>query len=283
MKASSSIPRRDTIGSSKERFGNMATQYDSIVAQYNDMRKLPGPMLETYNMQQALAPYIQGASVLDLACGTGHYTRQCISWGASFAVGVDISEGMVSNAKASYPSKNITFLVADCSKAQAIKGGPFDIIIGPWFLNYAASGSEMANMFRNTSVNLKEGGRFFGIAPPPNEDPLQHVEATKKSKPRFSEYMTLEHTGNVEDGISVRLVVDLEKEQFSFENFILRGSVYERSARQGGLNGKLEWIPQFLPEDISQICGDEVHVKKDESAEVGPPHYAILMVEKGFA
>ncbi|KAL8710517.1 MAG: hypothetical protein Q9220_004950 [cf. Caloplaca sp. 1 TL-2023] len=261
----------------------MATQYDSIVAQYNEWRKLPGPVLETHNMRQALAPYIQGVGVLDLACGSGHYTRQCISWGASFAVGVDISEGMVSHAKASCPSKSIMFLVADCSKAKSIEGGPFDIAIGSWFLNYAASESEMTDMFRNISANLKEGGRFFGIVPPPYEHPLEHVEATRRKKPRYFEHMIVEHTGNVEDGISARLTVNLEQEQFSFENYLLRKSVYERAARQGGMNGTLEWISEVLPKDMSQICGDGDSVELDALTAQETPQFAILMVEKGFA
>ena len=112
-------------------------------------------------MEAVIKPYIRGARVLDLACGTGHHSKACIGWGASSVVGVDISPTMVDVARRSTTSEKIIFEVADCSKPKIYRGGEYDLVFAGWLLNYAPSGKDMANMFRNVALNLKDGGRFI--------------------------------------------------------------------------------------------------------------------------
>lgn len=61
---------------------NVSTQYDDMGAAYEEMRKLPISVLQDANVEAAVAPFIKGAKVLDLACGTGHYSKKFFEWGA---------------------------------------------------------------------------------------------------------------------------------------------------------------------------------------------------------
>ncbi|KAL8938930.1 MAG: hypothetical protein Q9211_002981 [Gyalolechia sp. 1 TL-2023] len=259
----------------------MSTQYDKIVAPHNEMRKLPGEVLETYNMQQAVAPYIKGANVLDLACGSGHYSRLLLSWGASQVCGVDISRGMIEAAKAAALSDKVRFVVADCSIPTKFDGGPFDIVFGGWFLNYAPSGAVLANMFRNIATNLNEGGRFFGVTAYPTQDPRRFHETVLEKKPLFWDRILVEPMMDVEDGISTRVTADIEPEKVQFDNYHLTKAVYEKAARDGGMDGQLLWKPTTFPAGDSQIFAGREKVEEELAIYMRMPHFVVLVVEKG--
>ena len=79
-----------------------SSQYDNIVSDYNylydDLQSLPYGQLEEANLHATVAPHIVSKRVLDLGCGSGHYTRRVLERGAESVVGVDLSEGMVEDA-----------------------------------------------------------------------------------------------------------------------------------------------------------------------------------------
>ena len=258
----------------------MATQYDAIVAPYIKMCKLPRKICETYNMHQALAPYIQGATVLDLACGNGNYSQLLISWGAAQVVGVDISSGMIAAAKAGNSSDRIRFLVADCSIPTRYDGEPFDIVFGGWLLNDAPDGTTIANMYRNICINLKEGGRFFGVTPYPTEDPRKHYETALKSKPLFYNQVWIEPTQDVDDGVATLVTADIEPERLQFNSYHLKSIVYEKAAREGGMKGTLEWRPIIFPSDESQLSEMKANCEAEVEEYLKTPHFDILVIEK---
>lgn len=75
-------------------------QYDAIGAKYILIKQFPTERIESSNLLAAITPNVVGARVLDLACGTGHYTRKLVDeWGAASVVGVDLSPTMIDVAK----------------------------------------------------------------------------------------------------------------------------------------------------------------------------------------
>ncbi|KAI4153530.1 MAG: hypothetical protein L6R39_001547 [Caloplaca ligustica] len=258
----------------------MSEQYNAIVEPYNEMRKLPGEVVETYNVQQALAPCIRGAKVLDLACGAGHYSHLMIAWGASHVIGADISSGMIAAAKTGSSSDQMRFIVADCSISTQYENGPFDIVFGGWLLNYAPDKGTMVNMFRNISTNLKEGGLFFGVAPYPTEDPRRHNERGLRLKPLFWDQLWIEPTADVEDGVATRVTADTRPEKIQFDNFHLRGSVYEEAAKEGGMNGKFEWKPIIMPPEESQLFQRKDNWETELAEYMKTPHFVVITVAK---
>ena len=69
--------------------------YDRIAREYQESKRLPfRSALEAYTLLQLLGD-VQGATVYDLACGDGFYTRQIKQAGATNVTGVDISSEMI--------------------------------------------------------------------------------------------------------------------------------------------------------------------------------------------
>ncbi|KAL9043761.1 MAG: hypothetical protein Q9214_003060, partial [Letrouitia sp. 1 TL-2023] len=193
----------------KNRGGEMSSQYDAIQAPYDLLREKSIACIERENVQTTIAPFITGARVLELACGSGFYTREFLPWGARAVVGVDISKRMLAEARrqvaataaaaaavrhdvlssslTSFPSSNgndngdrqqVDFIRADCGEPTLYSSvGPqgnkelFDVVFGAWLLNYAPDRQGLVRMFRNVCLNLREGGRFVGVTVPPAEDP----------------------------------------------------------------------------------------------------------------
>jgi SAM-dependent methyltransferase len=241
----------------------MATsQYDNIVLSYNtiydNLETLPCGKAEEANLHAAIKDHISNAKVLDLACGSGHYSRRLLEWGAQSVLGVDISAGMVEEAKSravqsGYSIDRLSYLVGDVSSTLDLTShdGPFDLIVGTWLLNYASNTKEMEAMFRNIHRNLKPGGLFFGLTiPPPLCD--QH-ELDRALQEEWAEYGTSGHVkGEVADGFEVNIALGMPdaKEKAEFDNFYLRLEVFEQGAKAAGLNEALEWLPFVLPDEL---------------------------------
>ncbi|KAL8995423.1 MAG: hypothetical protein Q9169_004835 [Polycauliona sp. 2 TL-2023] len=259
----------------------MSTQYDSIVSEYDAFRTMPAALFEKHNVEKLLTPLVKGANVLDLACGSGFYSNYLVSWGASRVVGVDISPGMISNAKARSTSDKLTFLVGDCSQPMSVPGGPFDMVFASWLFGYAPDSASLTRMFHNISTNLKEGGIFAGVVQYPTEDPRSRLELMRNSRPKVYDYVTVEYAGDVEDGISSHLTATRPR-KLDFKTFWLKESVYKKAARDGGLTGEFDWTYPILPEDDSDILGDVADEDKDadRAAIEKMPDFALLRIDK---
>lgn len=247
----------------------MSTQYDAIGAVYEEMKKMPAAVLEAQNIKAAIAPYAPGAKVLDLACGTGAYSRVLLEMGASHVVGVDISPVMIQAARDTSPeTERLSYDVGDASDLGVIEGGDFDLVLGIWLLNYAADRAAMTKMWRTTFLNLKPGGRFVGIMPHPTDDPRVFVERMAEVRPVQYGNITPTVTGEVEDGVTIRVVAVTGVGNVEFDNFYLRKGVYEGSAREGGMVGALVWMEVVIPE------GEEWRSYREV------PHFGVLEVVK---
>ena len=264
----------------------MSTQYETIQASYDEIRKSSIALIERANVQQILAPFIKDARVLDLACGSGFYSCHFPKWGASNVVGVDVSPAMIEEARRAVSSPHsattIDFRIADCSKPASYEGGPFDVVFGAWLLNYAPDGKGMVEMFRNVSLNLREGGRFVAVTPPPTQDPAAFVEAERRARPSESGGsggLFCNVTGVVEDGIAFHVHADTRRGTVDFDCFHLRKDVYEASAREGGLCGELAWSVTAVPDDFLRHRRGGASVEELESYKV-TPHFGILVVAK---
>ena len=265
----------------------MSTQYETIQASYDEIRESSIALIERANVQEVLAPFIEGARVLDLACGSGFYSSYFPRWGASKVVGVDVSPAMIEEARAVssrvHPhSATIDFRIADCSKPVSYEGGPFDLVFGAWLLNYAPSGKEMVEMFRNVSLNLREGGHFVAVTPPPTQDPAAFVEAERKARPSESGGsggLFCNVTGVVEDGITFHVHANTRRGAVDFDCYHMRKEVYEASARVGGLCGELAWSVTAVPDDFLQHRRGGASLEEFESYKV-TPHFGLLIAAK---
>ncbi|KAK6369894.1 uncharacterized protein PV06_01760 [Exophiala oligosperma] len=292
------------------------SQYDEIGLSYESLKAQPAALVERANLRAVITPLLlssprrggrpsthpddrddddekEEVSVLDLACGTGYYSRLVLSWGASRVVGVDISSAMIEAARSqSEDSSRLTFLVGDCSRPLSLKNAwsekeeRFDIVLGAWLLNYASSPSDLVSMFGNVSSHLKPGGHFVGVTPHPATDLDSFAElfdpSKTKNRDRAKYGATVEYTAKLPGGHGYRAKVTahVKPREISFESFHLKREVYENAARDGGLEGELKWVDVQLPRTNDESkTGYGVDLDFWEGY-LDAPHFGILVVEK---
>lgn len=239
-----------------------SSQYDNIVSDYNslydNLQSLPCGQLEEANLHAAVAPYVVNKRVLDLGCGSGHYTRRILEWGAISVVGVDVSEGMIEDAKSRITDGErgrLEFVVGNVSNGLDLSNslGTFDVLLGTWLLNYASTSKEMEGMWRSVVANLKPGGLFVGLTIPP---PLgSREELDRAFKNEWAPFGTDgDVTGDVDDGfvVHIRLGIPGAEEKVEFDNYYLRNEVFESSCKNAGMSGGLEWLPLVLPDSLKE-------------------------------
>ena len=138
----------------------MPTDYDAISGKYQRAKQQPWRgHIEAFTFLGMLGDLL-GESVVDLACGEGHYTRMLPSLGAAKVMGVDRSEGMITLARAQETEHplGIEYLVQDCRSLRLPE--EFDVAAAAYLLNYAATREELAAMTSGIARCLKPGGRF---------------------------------------------------------------------------------------------------------------------------
>ncbi|OAP57736.1 hypothetical protein AYL99_08474 [Fonsecaea erecta] len=303
---------------------SQTTQYDQIGLSYESMKRIPGAALERNNLRATIVPYLtlpprpgdgpggRGAAVLDLACGTGYYSRLLFEWASPRrVVGVDISPAMVAAAERSaadleaFRQGRLTFAVGDAtqplpptaatfsdddgssSPSSGSAPGPlFDVVLGAWLLNYASSTTEMARMFANVAAALRPGGHFVAITPHPAADldefaAFHGTAAAQAEMRRFGvsiAYRTPPLASG--EGFRTRVTAHVQPQEITFDNFHLRRHVYEDAARRGGMQGEWKWVPVRLPgSDEESRAQYGVGIEYWEGC-VERPHFGILVVEK---
>lgn len=267
------------------------TQYDTIGASYMRMQRLPIMKLLNHNVQSTVRPLLSiypNAKVLDLACGAGHFSRCLLDWGAEQVVGVDISPAMIEAAKSAspsptYPQDKLKYLTGDCALPEVFEGGEFELVIGIWLLNYAATKEEMVDMYRTISKNLKTGGTFVGVTPPPRENPKAHSEQILRTRPVQLGNSSAVRLRDVDNGIYHRVINVFEEGNIQFDNYYLKMSVYEEAAREAGLMGKLDWKATDVPGEEVVNAWDNWGFgfgKEYWESQRTVPHFALLVVEK---
>jgi toxoflavin synthase len=116
--------------------------------------------IEAHTLRRLLGD-LSGLSVLDLACGTGLFTRTIRRWGAARVLGVDISEDMVRVARAHEEEDplGVEYTMGDITALGDL--GQFDRAVAIYLLSYAASREGIVRMGRSIRRNLKPGAKFF--------------------------------------------------------------------------------------------------------------------------
>ena len=278
------------------------SQYDAITTSYTSLygaasSALPCALIEESNFKAAITPYLSSSPsrVLDLACGSGYYSRLFLDWGAASVVGVDISEGMLaeardiqSNSTSSAIQDRLTFLHGDATNPSlhsklTSHGAPFDLVTAAWLLNYAPDLATMTAMFRTISSCLKPGGAFIGLTIPPPLGNAEEVDrGLRDDSPKYGESGRVLATLPDDLGFKMQTVLgkpgmDIESWDVKFDNYYLRNWVFEQAARDSGL-GILEWQPFVLTEEVRKMKQPGYW-----NAAILSPDFRVCFVQKGKA
>ncbi|MER7578616.1 class I SAM-dependent methyltransferase [Kitasatospora sp. NPDC097691] len=216
-------------------------QYDEIGEAFEGFKSLPLMRFGEVPSFLGLVGDVRGKSVLDLACGTGFYSREFKRRGAAEAFGVDISGEMIAAARGieQRDPLGVGYEVGDVAELPPLDRR-FDVALGVQCLNYAGSAAEMERMCRNVHRNLVPGGEFFLLA----QNPDYRFDC-----PSLEAYgFRCEPLGEeIETGPRIRVTALLDPQPISIVATAPRREAYEESLRAAGF-GELEWVPLQVSE-----------------------------------
>jgi SAM-dependent methyltransferase len=217
------------------------------------------------NMKELISEGIikETFSALDLACGTGTYTRILREYISGDIVGIDISENMVKSAieiqnpegqGGTETERNLKFIQGDCFNLHK-EIGKFDLVNACWLFNYAENEEILRKAIVNVKNVMKEDGVFIGIIPNSKIKP----DSWKISEPFGSgmipknrEY-NRENLKNGEPILFVLFEPNNFKEPFSFEveTYYYDEFTYKRAFEMAGFEIKTK---EFVidPENYNQ-------------------------------
>ncbi|MFI2608465.1 class I SAM-dependent methyltransferase [Kitasatospora sp. NPDC018619] len=216
-------------------------QYDGIGEAFEGFKALPLTRYGEVPSFLGLVGDVRGRSVLDLACGTGFYSREFRRRGAIDVLGVDISTEMIAAARAieRRDPLGVRYEVGDVAELRPLDRR-FDLALAVQCLNYAEDVAAMERMCRAVHRSLVPGGELFVLA----QNPDYRFDC-----PSLEAYgFRCEPTGEEgETGPRVRVTALLDPQPITILTAAPRREVYERSLRAAGFTG-LEWVPLEVSE-----------------------------------
>lgn len=210
----------------------MSALYDQIGASYEPVKLIPIVRYGERHMMGRLLAEVRGRTVLDVACGTGFYARECMRLGATRVVGVDVSTEMISVARrlSEQDQYGIEYQVHDALRLPSL--GKFDLSLAIWLFNYASNEHDMRTMFERITENLTDDGYIIGVTM--NGSYREGLDSRKYG-------VSLKFLDTVEGGGKWLCTLHPSGGDITFETFMLDKKCYERAAAAAGLS--IEWIP----------------------------------------
>ncbi|MFE3583047.1 class I SAM-dependent methyltransferase [Streptomyces vinaceus] len=210
-------------------------QYDGIGEAFEGFKSLPMIRYGEVPSFLGLVGAVGGRSVLDLACGTGFYSREFKRRGAADVLGVDISGEMVAAAREIERREplGVRYEVGDVAELPLLDTR-FDIALGVQCLNYAEDLATMERMCRNIHRNLVPGGEFFVLA----QNPDYRFDC-----PSLEAYgFRCEPAGEIETGRRVRVTALLDPQPITIVSSAPHREAYETSLGAAGFS-EITWVP----------------------------------------
>ncbi|MGW2491487.1 class I SAM-dependent methyltransferase [Streptomyces sp. NPDC001606] len=210
-------------------------QYDEIGEAFEGFKSLPLARYAEVPGFLAIVGDVRGRSVLDLASGTGFYSREFRRRGAAEVLGIDISGEMVAAARRFEESEplGVRYQVGDVSRLAPLER-KFDIATAVQLLNYAEDAAAMERMCRAAHESLMPGGAFFLLG----QTPDFRFDGPSPATYGFRAELTGEEA---ETGPRVRVTALLDP-PISFVSTLPRREVYEECLRAAGF-GEVTWVP----------------------------------------
>lgn len=215
-------------------------QYDEIGEAYEGFKALPLEQYVVVPSFLALVGDVSGRSVLDLASGTGFYSREFRRRGAAEVLGIDISGEMIAVARQleERDPLGVRYEVGDVADLRPIEQ-PFDVALAVQLLNYAEDIATTERMCRALHRSLKPGGELFLL----NQSPDFRFDGPTPERYGFRSELT---GAQGETGPQVRTTALLDP-PVSFTANLPRREVYEKCLGAAGFR-ELTWVPLAVSE-----------------------------------
>jgi toxoflavin synthase len=192
---------------------------------------------EAYSFMKLIGD-VEGKTVLDVACGEGHFTRMLRNAGAAEVVGIDISERMIDLARTQERRQplGIEYRVEDAG--AVVEHADFDLLAAAWLLVYAQTRTELAQMCRGLASRLRSGGRFVTVVNNPavyGFDPL----------PDYRKYgFRLSLADHAVEGAPTKVILLLDDSTLEIENYYMPIEAYQSALTQAGFRDFAVHMPE---------------------------------------
>ncbi len=218
----------------------MTTDYDQIADVYKETKRSP---LRTYVDEFTFFTVlgdVRDKSVLDLACGYGHYSRLIKQQGAASVIGVDVSEVLIEQARAAEQQQplGIEYRVQDVASLGQI--GEFDVVSAVYLFPYASTREILGEMCRAIFANLKRGGRLLSATLNPN--------VTDLDLPVYRQYgVDLATSSGLRDGAKITATLEIPVGSVELSAYYWTLESYETALQEAGFR-EIHWHPMRVSE-----------------------------------
>ncbi|MEW2557118.1 class I SAM-dependent methyltransferase [Streptomyces zhihengii] len=222
--------------------------YDDIGEAFEGFKGLPLARYVEVPGFLALVGEVRGRSVLDLACGTGFYSREFKRRGASDVLGVDISGVMIAASRAREDEEplGVRYETGDIAEPPA-HGERFDLAVAVQAFNYADDVATVERMCRSIHGRLTAGAELFVFG----QNPDYGFDGPSLAKYGF----LCEPTGRESEvGPQVRITALLDP-PISFVANPPTRRVYESCLRAAGFTD-ITWVPLEVSAAGVRECGE---------------------------
>ena len=214
-------------------------EYDAIAEAYKASKQLSfRKYIEEYTLFAILGD-IRGATVLDLACGEGFYTRKLKHTGARAIIGVDISAKMIALAKREERIRPLGCKYLQQDVAELELAEQVNLVVAMYLLNYAKTRAELLRLVEVAYKGLQPGGRFVGF-----NDNVQHVPTGLQSFAQYGFAKECTEAPREGDAIVYRMTNE-DGTQFAFENYFLKPETYQWAFQKAGF-ADFQWVGPHL-------------------------------------
>lgn len=207
----------------------MTAEYDPLTEEYFRSKQLPFRVYSEIPDHMDLLGDLKGLRVIDLACGEGFYTRLIQKARAHYVLGVDVSTEMIELARAKEISdpQGIEYAVCTATNLSQIVVDKFDLASTAFLFNCAQDRAELAAMFREIALCLKEGGRLCATV-----GDLGHRPGVD-----YSPYgMKTEIQHDLQEGHPYQITFLLPDGDFTITDFNHSLSTYQELCEESGLS-----------------------------------------------
>jgi ubiquinone/menaquinone biosynthesis C-methylase UbiE len=191
----------ETRGAAK--FLSPQPAYDEWAEHYDD--EDPSTMLDQPFLMSMIQPF-DGCRILDLGCGTGRYLR--LLGQGSYAVGVDLSRGMLRRARRQTPAAIAAGWVQASVECLPFRAQSFDRVVSGLVLDHVR---DLRLFFDGIARTLKPGGRAIVTAVHPDMQRL--TGPTVRFTAAGREYHTQGTIHEIRDILAAVTESDLSVEQ----------------------------------------------------------------------
>ncbi len=235
----------------------MTTDYNPIAKKYKKSKLQPWrERIEKFSFLNLLGE-ISGKSVVDLACGEGHYTRILKQRGAQQVLGIDLSQGMVDLARAQEAEEPLGVHYQQGDVCHIEPAQPFDLAVSAYLLNYAARYEELLKMCQGVARLLKPGGRYVTVNASPMIDTPRIASLRKYG-------FELKAADPWINGAPVRWIFYQGTDTFEIENYYLEPGLHEQAFQEAGFRDFRWHAPLLGPAEAAVLSDrDEVHPTDD--------------------